>query len=97
MATQTKVLISDPAQGFRIEYDYDDSVLRITTIRAVNTGGHDVRVTATRVSDGVSHQQIFEAGQTQVLVVPTGPATRLQLALDALGRLNGVSWRITPL
>lgn len=97
MATQTKVLIYDAAQGFRVEYDYDDSTMRITTVRAVNTGSHDVRVTATRVSDGLSYQQVFLSGQTQAFLVPTTPAARLQLTLDALGRLDGVSWRITPL
>ena len=86
----TKVL-TDTAE-FHLEYDYDGSN-RITEIRGT-AGPRNVLVTAIRNSDNLSYQRVCVAGTTTMQTIPTGQAARLQLTVDALGRLDGVSWYI---
>jgi len=97
MAIQTKVLgTAYEPEGFaRLEVDYDDNQLRLRVARIVNTHPTlTARATATAVSDPTrSYTLNGLPNQTTSVNIPTGPANRLDITIDARGRLDGVEYQ----
>lgn len=77
-----------------LQIDYDDVDLRVRTVRIIN--GHPsltARVTARR-NDGTGPTRTLDGppAQTTEQAIPTSPSQRLQLMVDARGRLDGVEY-----
>lgn len=93
MAIQTRELVRMDEDQFVLSFDYDDVAMQITTIRAINTNpdrGYSVTATARAVNR--SSTVTIPAATTIEQPVPQGVAGRLQVTVDAAGRLRGVSW-----
>ena len=88
-----------PDGGRQLTYDYDDTTLRITAVRMLNTTTTlDFNVIATVISNGrtVTHLEP-PGGPTAVEFVQTigtGVAQRFQLIVNAKGWLDNVDWQI---
>jgi hypothetical protein len=78
------------------QYDYDDVSLRIVAIRCINGSAAPAWGRATQINaDGTlntsrTYATTFPANQTTVINVPTGASQRLQLFVNATGKLDGV-------
>lgn len=95
MAIQTKVLAVLPWDAdlvARLEIDYDNADLRIRTVRVVNPAPRGLIVTAARTNGTRTYSATAPANQTTTVTVPTTAANRLQLVVDAQGRLDGVEY-----
>lgn len=95
MAIATKtlaVLPWDETTGARLEIDYDNIDLRIRVVRVVNTAPRGLTVTAARTNRTRTYSATAPAGQTTAVNISTTAANRLQLVLDARGRLDGVEY-----
>lgn len=95
MAIATKtlaVLPWDETTGARLEIDYDNVDLRVRTVRVVNTAPRGLVVTASRTNGTRTYSATAPAGQTSAINISTTTANRLQLVLDARGRLDGVEY-----
>ena len=77
----------------RVEIDYDAS-RRITALRCVNGSGLALYAEAVQVSNRRKYASTFLPNSTTEIPVPTGTAQRLQLVLNAQGRLDGVEYAI---
>jgi hypothetical protein len=79
----------------RVETDYDDALLRILLVRCVNNTPVPVSVTATKTSNGRTVSRTFAANTTGTQNVPQGAAGRLNISIDARGRMDGVEFTIS--
>jgi hypothetical protein len=95
MALQTRELANVDGGSFVLSFDFDDTDLRIRTIRGVNTGTRSYTVVATSTSNGRQYTATVDAGAMVEQSVPTGAAQRLQLSVTPSGKLDGVEWSIT--
>lgn len=97
MAIQTRILsVSTDSNNetFQVEYDYDDVDLRIRQFRGINNQNIDHTVTAHDIAADRTYTKVCPANQTTTQNVPTGAAQRLQLFVNANGKLDGVEWSI---
>lgn len=95
MALVTKVLAIlpwDETTVARLEMDYDDTDLRVRTVRVVNPAPRGLLVTASRTDGSLSYNATAPANQTTEQAISTGAAQRLQLVVDERGRLDGVEY-----
>ncbi len=97
MAIQTKTLGSvsdtDGTQA-TLQVDYDDQLLRLTLVRVINGTGRTARVTATAVANPSRTYTLNAAPhQTSTQNIPTGAQTRLDVTVDARGRVDGVDYQ----
>jgi hypothetical protein len=98
MAIQTKTLSEQQApdgQMVTFQFDYDDVDLRVRTIRCINPSASAAWAKAVLISNGRTYEHTFQPGQpnsTEELTIPTGQAQRLQLFVNANGKLDGVEW-----
>jgi hypothetical protein len=106
MAIRTKVIASFD-DGHVVWYeDYDDAQLRITQVRCTNncqghqnvdTGqldGWATKATLTVLSNGRTYTATVQPGQTLTQDIPTGAQARLDITIDARGRVNGVDYSV---
>lgn len=97
MAIQTRELgrAVDETNGTAavLSIDYDDALLRITAVHIVNPTTKAVFATARRASGG---GQVYTlnaaAGQNVDVSVPGGAQARLDVTIDARGRVDGVDY-----
>jgi hypothetical protein len=77
-----------------LQIDYDDTDLRVRVVRIVNTHpALSARVTARR-NDGTGPVRTLDGppNQTTEQAISTSPSQRLQLVVDAQGRLDGAEY-----
>lgn len=96
MAIVTKTIGTavEAAGGAELRIDYDDADLRVRAVRIVNTHpALTARVTARR-NDGTGPVRTLDGppNQTTEQAIPTSPSQRLQLTVDARGRLDGAEY-----
>lgn len=95
MAIVTKTMAYlpwDETTFARLEIDYDNVDLRVRVVRVVNTAPRGLIVTANRTNKTRTYSATAPAGQTSAINISTTAANRLQLVLDARGRLGGVEY-----
>lgn len=95
MAIRTKVIAVlpwDDARVARLEIDYDDVDLRVRVVRVVNPAPRGLVITAGRTNQTRTYTATAPANQTTTQTISTTAANRLQLVLDARGRLDGVEY-----
>lgn len=95
MAIVTKAMGGDgnPEHGYvRFEVDYDDTNLRLTTLRCINNSDLPCWGKVLKNSNGRTYQMTFPANQTTTLNIPTGASQRLTITIDANGRIDGVDY-----
>lgn len=95
MALVTKtiaVLPWDETATALLQIDYDDVDLRVRVVRVVNPAPRGLVITAKRTDGSRTYSVTAPANQTTEQAVPTTPANRLQLVVDARGRLDGVEY-----
>lgn len=95
MATVTKSLGSFDNGNVRFEIDYSDTLLRLLAVRCINNSTIPASATVTAVSQPTrTYTRTFAASQTTVLNIPTTAATRLNITVDARGRVDGVDYQL---
>lgn len=72
---------------------YDDVTLYVTGIRVDNPTDNTVWGTATDDSTGRTASHTWLAQTDETINIPTNAAARLQLVVNANGRLDGVTYR----
>jgi len=92
MATVTKTF-AQCGEAVVFQYDYDNVTFFMLAVRCINNGDHSVFGQAKQVSNQRTYSQTFPVGTTQINI-PTNTANRLELQVDAAGRLDGVEWDI---
>lgn len=97
MAIQTRVMGScrDETNGTTavLSIDYDDALLRITGVHLVNPTTFAVFATAIRANGtGQTYTLNAAPGQTIDVAVPGGAQARLDVTIDARGRVDGVEY-----
>lgn len=91
IVTVTRAVVTDPAgHAATLQYDYDDALMQLTTVRVVNGAAQPAVATVSRTSDGRQYAATFPANQTTTLPIPQDAANRIGVGLDARGRLTGV-------
>lgn len=86
------VLPWDEARVALLQIDYDDVDLRVRTVRVINPAPRGLVVTAGRTDGTRTYTATAPPNQTTEVNVPTGAINRLQLNVDARGRLDGVEY-----
>lgn len=95
MAIVTKtiaVLPWDETLTALLQIDYDDVDLRVRVVRVINPAPRGLVVTAGRTDGTRTYTATAPANQTTTQNISTGAAQRLQLVVDARGRLDGVEY-----
>ena len=94
MASVTKEIGSFGDQvTFSITYDNVSNLL--TALRCKNDSEQDAIGEATLVANGRSYSKIFQAHTDTNIAIPTQKATRLDITVDANGRVNGVEYHFS--
>jgi hypothetical protein len=75
--------------GATIELLYDDTNMRATGVQVTNNLPDAIYVEILRDSDHLIYSQRFPGQLTSVINIPTTPAGRINLTMDARGRLRG--------
>jgi hypothetical protein len=78
--------------NIRFEIDYDDVLLRLLAVRCVNDSDHTCRASLTQIANGRTYTRDFAPHTTQSLSIPTNVAGRINVTIDARGRVDGVDW-----
>ena len=95
MAIITKVIAILPWDAdliARLEIDYDNVDLRVRSVRVINPAPRGLVITAARTNGTRSYSVTAPANQNSSVNVSTTSANRLQLNIDARGRLDGVEY-----
>ena len=97
MAIVTKTIGHDgtPDGGYvEWQIDYDDARLRLTAVRCINNSTSIAWGKAVSVANpSRSYSTTFPANQTTVINIPTGASQRLDITVDARGRVDGVDYQ----
>lgn len=75
--------------GATIELLYDDANMRATGVQVTNNLPEAIYVEILRDGDNLLYSQRFPPQLTTVINIPTTPAGRINLIMDARGRLRG--------
>lgn len=97
MAIQSKEMWSSgsPESPATLTMFYDDQALLITRIVIDNTNGKfPLKAKAVVLANGRTFQTTVNPGDTLDQNIPTNQANRMELFVDARGRLDGVDWNI---
>lgn len=90
MAIQTKN-VAEFDNGLCVwQYDWDDSLLRLTQIRCTNNSVFPTRGTIIIQKNGRSFTALVAPGGSLNQALPTSPAARLEITVDSRGRVNGL-------
>ena len=95
MAIVTKligVFPFDATATARLEVDYDDTDLRVRTVRIVNPAAWALEVVVYRGDGSRNYTVLGVAGQTTEQAIATNVAARLQFRFDQRGRLDDVGF-----
>lgn len=94
MAIQTKHVVDFDGGACFWEYDFEDgatgAIRRITQIRCTNNGTFNTRGTVTVQSNGRTFSQLVQPGNEFSQNVPGSAQARLDITIDARGRVNGI-------
>jgi hypothetical protein len=97
MAIQSREIWNsgDPNFPATVTMFWDDVSLFITRFIIDNTQGHfPLRAQATVLKNGREFNTTVQPGDTLDQNIPTGQANRLEITVDARGRIDGVDWHI---
>lgn len=99
MAIQSRVLWTSgkPNNPASVTIFWDDAASPMVLTRVIidNTQGDlPVRMTATVTSNGRTFSTTVQPGDTFDQNIPTNPANRLAVFINAQGRLDGVDWNV---
>lgn len=83
----------DPIRGY-VEFwiDYDDALLRLTALRCINNSTELAWGRVTNLQTNRSYEQTFAANQTTEISIPGNAAQRLNISIDANGRIDGCDY-----
>ena len=93
MATQTKQLLYADGGDLVITYDYDDVLLRILSITAVNISTRTYSAVVRSTSTNKTYNIAIPIGTT-TQTIPPGASNRLDLTVTPSGKMDGVEWSI---
>lgn len=94
MATVTKNLAVFDGGNVIFELDYDNVALRLLSIRCVNNSNQPAFGKATALANGRTYSRTFAANTTTEQAIPTNPQNRLDITVDARGRVGGVDYSL---
>lgn len=92
MATQTRTIVTFNGGSCTWTYDYDDVQLRLLAIHCVNDTSFNTRGTVTVNSNGRTFSRLVGPNSTFDQNLPSGAQTRLDITVDARGRVDGIDW-----
>lgn len=81
--------------GATVELLYDDTNMRATGVRVTNNLPGAIYVEVLRDGDNLLYSQRFPPLNTTVINIPTTPAGRINLFLDARGNMRGYHAGVT--
>lgn len=93
MAVLTKQL-GGLGPDVRFELDYDDRKLLLVALRCINNSDSAAWGQAVATANGRTYGMRFPPGQTTEVAIPTGPQQKLDITIDAQGRLDGVEYSL---
>lgn len=80
---------------FTVTMDYDDVDLRIRAFHGDNRSPtNSATVSATDLSAARTYSKVCPPNVVTDQIVPTGQAQKLQLFINAAGKLDGVEWSV---
>lgn len=94
MATVTRNLAYFGESVVIFEIDYNDVSLLLLAVRCINNSAEPAYGKAYHLATGRMYDSYFPANQTTFLPIPTGPQTRMQVSVDARGRVDGVDYTL---
>lgn len=94
MATVTKNLAYFAGTSVEFQIDYDNASLLLLAVRCINNSAEAAYGKARHLGTGRVYDSYFPANQTTFLPIPTGPQTRMQVTVDARGRVDGVDYTL---
>ena len=93
MATVRRTLAEHAGGECVFWYEHDDATLRVTAVGCDNRTAQSAYAEAYRADDGSRKQaSVFLGGTNTSIAVPTTVALRLQLFVNARGRLDGITF-----
>lgn len=95
MAIVTKQLAMFDNGNVTLEIDYDDATLLLRAVRCVNNSAQPCAYRATHLATGRNVSGSFAAGRTVSVNIPTNAAARMQITIDARGRVDGVEYQLS--
>ncbi len=94
MATVTKNLAVFDGGNVIFELDYDDVALRLLVVRCINGTAQPDFGRATSTANGRTYSRTFAANATTEQAIPTNSQNRLDITIDARGRVDGVDYQL---
>lgn len=92
MALQTRTIVSFDNNQCVWSFEFDDVALVITRLVCVNNGPHSTRGRMTVLANGRTFTRLVAPGGSLDQAVPTQQATKLDITVDARGRVDGIDW-----
>lgn len=81
--------------GLTVSIDYDDANLRVLAFHIINTDSRSYTISATSNANGKNYLFTIQPNSMIDQNVPPGAANRLQLFVNANGKLDGLDWSIS--
>jgi hypothetical protein len=94
IATKNLAILFDNGSTATVELDYDDVALTLVTVRCINQTARAVVVSGVATATGRSFSRTFAAFQTNTQSIPQNQANKLDITIDARGRLDGIEYQI---
>jgi len=95
MPIVTKTAVEFDGGNVKWQYTYDDADAppHLLTVTCVNTSQFNTRLTATVQANGRTFSQLVRPVDSPFSQnIPTGAQTKLDISIDARGRVDGVDW-----
>lgn len=73
-------------------YEYDDAAQRLTRLMCANDSAAATRGSITVEKNGRTFSRTVAAGDSLDVTIPTGAQARLEITVDARGRVDGIDW-----
>jgi hypothetical protein len=94
IVTKNLAILFDNGNTATVELDYDDGTMTLVTVRCRNQTARAVVVSGVATATGRSFSQTFAANQTSTQSIPQNQANKLDVTIDARGRLDGIEYQI---
>ena len=95
MAIQTRRIAGDgsPEKGY-VEFwiSWDDVGLFLTELKCINNSSEATWGKAINIQTGRSYERTFPANETTILSLPGQSQNRLNITIDARGRVDGCDY-----